>query len=156
MNKNAIVRSIESPFADKKNIVIVEPIAFTQCSTCTQTCSKRSVTLPAVNKNNFPLKVGSLVIISTSKVQEGIESFISLVFPIMMAILGYICSNPIFLQLRKFFITGIFSNQNCPEGFKALCVILFFAIATFIVLRGFKTKVHFVYPEITNVLETNY
>ena len=46
--------------------------------------------------------------------------------------------------------------EDCPEGFKALCVILFFAIATFIVLRGFKSKVHFVYPEITNVLETNY
>lgn len=153
MKKNAVVRSTESPFPDKKNIVIVEPIAFTQCSSCTQSCSKRNINIPALNKNNFQLKQGSLVIISTSKVQEGLESFFAIVFPILMAILGYIFSEQFFYLLKKIIKIGIMSSETCPEGFKALSVITFFLLATFIVLKTIKSKIFFIYPEITNVLE---
>lgn len=155
MQKNAIVRSIDSDQKTKK-IVIVEPVAFTECAGCSQICSKKQQTIPAINKKNFQLKPGSLVIISTTKMQEAIESIVSLVFPIAMAIAGYFLSDPIFAFISRLIKKDGIQNTVSPEGIKALIVIIFFGLASFLVLKITRSKIAFNYPEITNVLEQEH
>lgn len=153
MQKNAIVRSLETPDAKKKNLVIVEPISFTECAGCTQACSKRNSNIAAVNVKNFKLKPGYLVTIATSKVHEAVEGIIALCFPVIMAVTGFFLSNPIFQFIQKNIKKDGTSNAVCPEGFKALIVVIFFALAAFIVLKISRAKFFPGYPEITDVLE---
>ncbi|MCR5613099.1 SoxR reducing system RseC family protein [Treponema sp.] len=153
MQKNAIVKSTTSPDPKRSNIVLVEPVAFTECAHCTQSCTKRGKIFPAVNSQNLPLKAGSLVIIASSKVEEFIESIVSLVFPIVMAVAGYLLSNPIFNLVTKIIKKSGTQNAACPEGIKALIVILFFGLAAFIVLKITHSGMLLIYPEIKDVLE---
>lgn len=152
MQKNAIVRDINSTDSKKQNVILVEPIAFAECAHCHENCTKRIQTLYAVNPQNFEIKNGSLVIISTSKIQEAVQSIISLVFPILMAIAGFILSNPIYRLFSSIKKSGTLSTA-CPEGTKSLIVILFFAVASSIVLVISRSKKFLIYPEITDVLE---
>ncbi|MBQ0002390.1 MAG: SoxR reducing system RseC family protein [Treponema sp.] len=152
MQKNAIVRNINSTDSKKRNVILVELIAFTECAHCHESCSKKGHILSAVNPHGFEIKNGSLVIITTSKIQEALESIIALLFPIGMAVTGFFLSNPIYNFFKNIKKSGI-SNAACPEGIKSLIVILFFALAAFIVLIATRAKKLLVYPEITDVLE---
>ncbi|MBP5403350.1 MAG: SoxR reducing system RseC family protein [Treponema sp.] len=152
MKKNAIVRKINTDDPKRKNIVIVEPIAYTECAGCHENCSKKGNLIPAANTQNLSLKEGSLVIISSSKTQEALESIIFLLFPIVSAITGFVLSNPIysfFMNLKK---SGTLSTA-CPESIKAVIVLLFFASASLLVFILSRTKKLMLYPEITDVLE---
>lgn len=151
MQKNAIVKKLNIN-SKKQNLVLVEPVSFSECASCKQACNKRGILVEAVNKKNLPLKEGSLVLIASSKSLEAIESIISLVFPILMAILGYILSTKIYSFLQKFIHTSMMQSATCPEGIKALCVVLFFALSSLLVLKITRRKNLFFYPEITNVL----
>ena len=153
MQKNAIVKSTVSPDPKRSNVVIVEPVAFTECASCSQSCTKRGRTLPVLNSQNFTLKPGSLVIIASSKVEEAVESIVALIFPILMSIAGFFLSNPIFQAVSRIIKKGGTSNAACPEGIKALIVILFFALASFIVFKVTRSGVLLIYPEIKDVLE---
>lgn len=152
MQKNAIVRD-PAPEQKNKSIVIVEPLAFTECAGCAQACKKRSPTVPALNKHNFPLETGSPVIISTSKLHETLESIISLIFPIAAAVAGYALSNPLFRFASSLFKKNIPPDITCPEGIKALIAAVFFAIAAFLVLKITRSRAVYGCPEITDVLE---
>lgn len=152
MQKNAIVRNINSTDSKKQNVILVEPIAFAECAHCHENCSKNGHTLYAVNPHGFEIKNGSLVIITTSKIQEAIESIVALLFPIGMAIAGFFLSNPIYALFSKIKKSGTLSTA-CPEGTKSLIVILFFALAALIVLLITRARKLLVYPEITDVLE---
>lgn len=96
MQKNGIVRSLEAPDTKRKNAVVVEPLSSMECAGCSQTCSKRNSYITAVNSRNLPIKINSLVKVASSKKQEAVEAFISLFFPVIMAIAGYFLSNPIY------------------------------------------------------------
>ncbi|MBQ0162094.1 MAG: SoxR reducing system RseC family protein [Treponema sp.] len=152
MQKNAIVHDVNSTDSKNRKVILVEPIAFAECAHCHENCTKRIQTLFAVNPKNFEIKNGSLVIISTSKIQEAIQSIISLVFPIVMAIAGFVLSNPIYSFFQSIKKSGA-SSTACPEGTKSLIVILFFSLASFIVLITSRARKLLIYPEITDVLE---
>lgn len=152
MQKNAIVRDVNSIDSQKRKVILVEPIAFAECAHCHENCTKRIQTLFAVNPKNFEIKNGSLVIISTSKIQEAIESIIALLFPIGMAVTGFFLADPLFKFFAGIKKSGTLSTA-CPEGTKSLIVIIFFAIAAAIVLTFSRAKKFLTYPEITDVLE---
>lgn len=155
MQKNAIVRSLQSPDAKRPNVVIVEPLASMECASCSQSCSKKGQTLPAINSRGLDLKVNSIVTISTSKKQAAIESAVSLFFPIAMAVTGFFLSNPLFRFFSSLFNETIKKGSTidaaCPEGLKALIVIIFFALASLTVLLLTRGRVFMIYPEITDV-----
>ena len=152
MQKNAIVRSLNYPDSKNKNTVLVEPIAFTECASCHENCSRKGYTVPATNIHNFNLKEGSLVIIKSSKVQEALESIICLLFPIASAILGFCLSNPIYNLIKK----GGTPGTACPEGIKSLIVLLFFILASAAVYMLSRARKLLIYPEITDVLEQEH
>ena len=87
MQKNAIVKSTVSPDPKRSNVVIVEPVAFTECASCSQSCTKRGRTLPVLNSQNFTLKPGSLVIIANC-----ISIWIQFIYSINWIIDFCICS----------------------------------------------------------------
>lgn len=156
MQKNAIVRSLESPDKKRKNVVLVEPISSLKCVGCAQACSKNQQTIAAINSKELALKVNSIVKISTSKRQQIFEGFVSIFIPIAAAIVGFFVSNPIFS-----FFANIANNDStvaavCPESFKALMVIIFFAIASLCVLFMSRSNLFLTYPEITDVLELEH
>ena len=88
--------------------------------------------------------------------QEAIESIVSLVFPIAMAVAGYFLSDPIFAFISRLIKKDGIQNTVSPEGIKALIVIIFFGLASFLVLKITRSKIAFNYPEITNVLEQEH
>lgn len=153
MKKNGIVRSLEAPDTKRKNAVVVEPLSSMECAGCSQTCSKRNSYITAVNSRNLPIKINSLVKVASSKKQEAVEAFISLFFPVIMAIAGYFLSNPIYRLISGWIKKDSAFNAVCPEGAKALIVIIFFAVAVIAVLALTRSKLLLVYPEITDVLE---
>ena len=151
MQKNAIVRSLEAQDSKRQNVVIVEPISSLKCGTCNLSCSKRQKTITAINSKNLPLKVNSFVVISTSKAQSVFEGLVSILFPILMAVSGYFLSNPLYFSklIKKDGTVG----TVCPEGLKALIVLLLFAVASLCVLLITRSNTLLVSPEITDVIE---
>ncbi len=156
MQKNAIVKNLEVPNDKKKNIVIVEPLSSLECASCNHNCKKRHSFILAVNNKNFPLKINSIVKISTSKKQELFETIVSLSIPIFMAFLGFMLSNPIYRTIIRLIKKDGTLNAVCPEGTKAFIVIIFFSLAVLFVLILTRSKAFLIYPEITDVLEPEH
>lgn len=153
MQKTAIVKSLDCPDIKRKNAVIVETVSSLKCVSCSQACSKKESNIAAINSRNLPLKVNSVVTISTSRKQSTFEGLFSVLFPIAMAIAGFFLSNPVFKFIQLMLKKGDVSDIACPEGFKALLVLVFFFIASLCVLLVTRSNVLLVYPEITDVLE---
>lgn len=153
MQKNAVVRSLESPDPKRQNVVIVEPVSSLKCVSCSMTCSKKQQNIAAINSRNFPLKVNSFVTISTSKKQQIFEGFVSILFPIGMAVAGFFLSNPAFRFFSNLIKKDGAVNTVCPENIKALIVIVLFALASLTVLLLTRSNTFLVYPEITDVIE---
>lgn len=153
MEQNAIVRALDAPDTKRKNAVVVEPLSSMDCAGCSQACAKRHSYLTVLNLKNFQLKINSLVKISISKKQEKTDALISIFFPIIMAIAGYLLSNPIFTWIMKLIKKDSAFDAVCPEGTKALITVIFAAIAVFAVLTMAKHRLTVSYPEITDVIE---
>lgn len=153
MQKNAIVRSLESPDSKRQNVVIVEPVSSLKCGTCSLSCSKRQQTMAAINSKNLPLKVNSFVVISTSKAQSVFEGLVSILFPILMAVSGYFLSNPLYRFFSNLIKKDGTVSTVCPESLKALIVLFLFAAASLCVLLITRSNTLLVYPEVTDVIE---
>lgn len=153
MQKNAIVRSLESPDSKRKDVVIVEPVSSLKCVSCSLSCSKRQQTMQAINSKKLPLKVNSFVVISTSKKQSVFEGLVSIAFPIAMAVAGFFLANPVYGFIFNLIKKDGAVNAVCPEGLKALIVIVLFALASLTVLLVTRSNLLLVYPEVTDVIE---
>lgn len=105
----------------KENSVTVVPLITDACISCTSPCTKRGKPFSVVNKNNFALSKGSIVSIGASKIQQMIQGFFSLLFPIVCSVTGYnIC--PLF-----------FKNKAVSEGTRMIFVLAFLAVSCSIV-----------------------
>lgn len=137
MRDYAMVKKIQG------QLVQVVPLISDSCINCTSSdCSKLGKAFNVINKNNFELKEKSIVKIGVSKISQCIQGILSLLIPIISAVIGYIFS-PALAQRLDF---------NCTEGFQALTVLIFFAfpcIAVFVISRS---SLHITLPEITQVV----
>ena len=97
--------------------------------------------------------INSFVVISTSKAQSVFEGLVSILFPILMAVSGYFLSNPLYSFFSKLIKKDGTVGTVCPEGLKALIVLLLFAVASLCVLLITRSNTLLVSPEITDVIE---
>lgn len=153
MQKNAIIKEKTKEIHNGSEVYTAEIISSLECAGCTENCKKVRPIVKVTNTKNLALTNGSLVILSLSKIQEALESIISLGIPILSAFAGFIFSNPIFRFFYSLIKKGSTQGTACPESIKALITLVFFAFAAFLVLKITHSKRRFFYMEITDVLE---
>ena len=98
--------------------------------------------IEVTNPNNYPLEVGSKVIIGLPKKHEAITGIISLLTPIAAAVTGYFISGPLSDLLKK----------QCTEIFKALTISGCFSIASAFILATTRSTPTIIKLQVNEVL----
>lgn len=95
MNNRAIVIDTETSDtegtgtkADKS--VMVLPMIKDSCAGCATGCDKQGAAFAVSNPLNLPVKKGTIVILSLSKRALAIQGIVSLLFPFLCSILGFL------------------------------------------------------------------
>ena len=137
MRDFAMVKKIEG------QLVQVVPLISDACVNCSSTdCASQGRTFSVLNKRNFEIKENSIVKIEVSKLSQSIQGLVSLLFPILCAVLGYILSPAAAQRIGASF----------SEGFQAICVLVFFLAACLVVFAISRSSIHITLPEITQVM----
>ncbi len=120
MYKKGIVVKIEN------EEVTILPLVKDACASCSHNCSEHGHCQPytATNPHSLPIKEGTVVGISAEKKAEAMQGIISLLFPFLFAVTGFVLSAK---------IAG-FLGMIATEGFKALCTLIFLCASALIVL----------------------
>ena len=137
MRDFAIVKSIDG------QMVEVVSLISDACVTCTSIeCAKQGISFHVINKKNIPLKENDIIRIGFSRTLKGILGLISLFFPIVSSVLGFLATP--FLAAR-FDFTVNSSSQACMVG-------IFFVASCLIVFLVSRTDIHFSHPEVLQLM----
>lgn len=110
MAQKAIVTAIQ------KNTVQVLPLVKEACSACTAGCAKRGVAFVVENPHQYPVNVGNVVILESSKAAQAVQGLIALFVPFLCAIGGYFLAPCVARLMHRAVVT---------EALRALCVLIF-------------------------------
>ena len=116
------------------NSVSVLPVINDECAKCASGCSKRGSQFTAKNPQNFSVRTGSIVAVSTPKSKQALEGILSLVVPFLSAICGYFV-------------------MPAGDGAKAVGVLLFLTLSSALVLFINRRIPEFSKPEIIEILQ---
>ena len=136
MFKTAIVNQVTPE-------IIVTPLEKSECTTCSQGCSKNSTQLQVLNPDNLEIKPGIFVKIFTSRKNQIIQGNVAILVPIIFAVCGYFLSTP---------IISLF-NKTPGDGIKALFVLIFLIVPSFIILILSKKFGKYSMPKITEIVD---
>lgn len=126
-----------------KECATVLPVISDECAKCASGCSRQGSPFTVRNPQNFTVRKGSIVAISTPKERQALEGLLSLVVPFICAILGYFAGAPIASALRL----------PSGDGARAVGVLLFLAASSALVLFVTRKIPEFSKPEITEILQ---
>ena len=117
MTKKAVIVSTDN------NEITVRPIMKASCISCSHGCEKTQIEFTVSNPHNYKIEKGNIVTLDNSPFMQGISGLISLLFPFLCAILGYILAPQ---------IAGLF-NTTVSDGIRAVCVLSFLTFSCLIV-----------------------
>lgn len=112
------------------------------CVTCTTGCLQRGKPFAVANSRHFPVGTGTVVRIGRSRFTRAVHGLVSLIVPVASAVAGYLLSGLIAKKI----------GFESTETFKAVCVMSFLAMAAGIVFVVSRSRLHFLKPEILQVL----
>ena len=126
-----------------ENEIQVVPLISDACINCQKSgCTKQGKPFSVVNPKNFEIKKGDIVKLKASANSQTIQGFVSLIIPLLGAILG-------------FFLGGFFANKlslNNVEMWQAIGVLLGLTITASAIFLLSKTILKFKMTEIVEVL----
>ena len=126
-----------------ENEIQVVPLISDACINCQKSgCTKQGKPFSVVNPKNLEIKKGDIVKLKASANSQTIQGFVSLIIPLVGAILG-------------FFLGGFFANKfsfNNAEMFQAIGVLLGLTITASAIFLLSKKILNFKMTEIVEVL----
>ena len=126
-----------------ENEIQVVPLISDACINCQKSgCTKQGKPFSVANPKNFEIKKGDIVKLKASANSQTIQGFVSLIIPLLGAILG-------------FFLGGFFANKlslNNVEMWQAIGVLLGLTITASAIFLLSKTILKFKMTEIVEVL----
>lgn len=124
MTQKALVMSVEGGIIKAMNFEKKE------CASCTGGCAKSKNIFEVSNPRNHAVKVGDQILIGATKKAQALQGLISLFFPFISSIMGYILAPS---------IMSVFGKTISSDG-RAVFVLLFLFLSTaivFVVTRKF-------------------
>ena len=115
------------------------------CATCSASCAKAEKKIEVKNPHKYPLKVGSLVYLSSSPSTQIVQGIISLLFPFLSALSGFFCASPIARAL----------HSEHKDSVQAVCVLLFLFLSSFIVMIYSRLHPQQGMPEVCQMIDQN-
>lgn len=94
-----------------------------ECAGCRAACDKKPAPFEVANPKGMAVTRGSLVLICASRLVQALQGGISLLFPFVCAVLGYMLAPAIMALFRK----------SISNDAKALFVLLFLFVSSLIV-----------------------
>ncbi len=137
MRDFAIVKEI-----DGQHVEVVSLIS-EACLSCNSIdCVRHGKSFHVINKKNLPLKENNIIRIGFPRILNGILGLISLLFPILSSVAGYLLV-PYLSQRFDFLVTP--ESQACVVG-------NFFTAAALFVFIISRTNIHLTCPDVIQIL----
>lgn len=136
MTEKVLIVSMEN------NRILATRIEKDECASCAAGCSKKDNSFEISNPAEIKVSVGSIAIIRANKKIQAVQGIISLMFPFLCAVAGYI-SAPHIMSLF---------GKTISDDARAVFVLLFLFVSSaivFIVTRKYPVPGK---PEIAEVL----
>lgn len=126
----------------KDDEILAMQLITQDCVTCTTGCLQRGKPFAVANSRHFPVSKGTVVRIGRSRFTRAVHGLAPLVAPVASAVAGFLLSEGIAKKI----------GFESTETFKAVCVMSFLAVSAGVVFAVSRSRLHFLKPEILQVM----